>query len=460
MRCLIAILSLLSLATARGADLQAMIDAAPSGATIEVPAGVYGPIKTDKPIKLIGRDWPVIDGAGKSDCVWLAGANTVISGFVIRNSGDDLDQESTGLRVMGRGTVIENNRFENVLFGIDLKSASDCVIKGNYIGSKPLDIARRGDALRLYRSNNCLIEANTIEDGRDALLWYSNKIVVRKNISRRNRYGFHMMYANEVTLEDNDISDNSVGIYLMYGRGYVIRNNRLHKNRGPSGYGLGLKEIDQFRIENNELSGNRAGIYIDGSPFTRKSGKAFIENNIIACNDVGFALLPSTRGNRVGGNTMSDNVEQVAVMGRGAIAGNDFSGNFWSDYAGYDANHDGIGDQAYASRKLFEAMIDKEPKLRLLIYSPAHAAVDFIGQAMPAVQPEAKFTDPTPLMRPKPIQVLTVRDGSPRAIAAVAVGLLGVPGVVFFLLTQRSPDHRRARTARTSSVVQPSGVLS
>ncbi len=446
MRGLIVILTALLGGSAQAGDLQARIDAADSGATIEVQPGVYGPIKTDKPIHLVGRDWPVIDGGGKSDCVVLVGGNSSISGFVIRNSGDDLDRESTGLRVIGKGATIEGNQFENVLFGIDLKSAADCVIRGNHIGSMSLDIARRGDALRLFRSDNCLIENNTIEDGRDALIWYSNKVVIRGNVSRRNRYGFHTMYANDVTIEGNDISDNSVGIYLMYGRNFTIRNNRLHKNRGPSGYGLGLKEIDAYTIHDNLFSGNRVGLYIDGSPMRRKANKAFIENNVIASNDIGLTMLPAVKGNRVGGNTMSDNVEQVAVLGRGALEGNDFTGNFWGDYAGYDANHDGVGDQPYASRKLFESLIDKEPKLRLMLFSPAHDAVEFIGRAIPSIQPEPKFTDARPLMRPTEIRTL-IPTAMPRySMTCAALVLLGAPALIAAALFVRIrfSTHRRS----------------
>lgn len=456
MKTMLLIIFMVGASIARGGDLQAMIDAAEPNATIDVPHGVYGPIKTDKPIKLIGHDWPIIDGGGSSDCVVLVGGASEIRGFVIRNSGNDLDKESAGMRLMGRGTVIENNRFENVLFGIDLKTAPDSIIRGNVIGSMPLDIARRGDALRLFRSNNCLIENNTIEDGRDSLLWYSNKIVVRNNISRRNRYGFHMMFANDVTLENNDISDNSVGVYVMYGRNFVIRNNRLHKNRGPSGYGLGLKEIEAYHIENNLISGNCVAIYIDGSPLTRKPGKAFIERNQIVCNDAGLAMLPAVKGNRIGGNTFSDNIEQVAILGRGAVEGNDFTGNYWGDYTGYDANHDGIGDQPYAARKLFESLIDKEPKLRILVFSPAHDAIEFIGKAIPAIQPEPKFTDAAPLMTPGRVTYKPPEQSF--TIAHVALILLLLP--VWLFLDMWASSIKRNKSASPASREPTIGVTS
>ena len=77
-----------------------------------------------------------------------------------------------------------------------------------------------------------------------------------------------MMYANDVTLEDNVLSDNSVGIYLMYGRKFTLRGNKLLRNRGPSGYGLGLKEVDVYTVERNVFS------MVGRCRFSRGSGLA------------------------------------------------------------------------------------------------------------------------------------------------------------------------------------------
>lgn len=435
MRLLLAILLALT-SIARANDLQARIDAAAPGATIEVGPGVYGPIKVDKPINLIGKGDPVIDGGGHSDCVLLVGGNSTISGFVIRNSGADLDRESCGLRVQGAKTLIENNRLDNVLFGIDLKNAPDCVIRNNVIGSMKLDEARRGDALRLFRSDRALIERNTIEHGRDSLLWYSNKCIVRGNTSRYSRYGFHMMYANDVLLEDNDISRNSVGIYLMYGKGFTVRNNRITHNRGPSGYAIGFKEVDQYEISHNVLSGNCVAIYLDGSPLRRKPGQAFITNNAILCNDIGFSFLPAVKGNTIRGNNLIDNVEQLVVQGRGNVQANEIVGNYWSDYIGYDRNRDGTGDQPYESRKLFESLTSREPKLRLMLYSPAHEAIEFIGRAVPAVRPEVRFSDPAPLSAAAKLSIPGARPARSSSLALAGVGLLMSAAVAAVLLVR------------------------
>lgn len=436
LRLIFVALSFVAAGIVRGGELQSRIDAAQPGDTILVGPGAYREsIVMKKPLKLIGHGSPVIDGGGKGDVVIVQASDCEIRGFTIQNSGDSLDFENTGVRILGKNAIVDSNRFENVLFGIDLKNAANCRITNNHITSKALDIARRGDAIRLFRSNDCLIEKNVIENGRDALLWYSNRVTIKDNISRHNRYGLHMMYANDVMLENNVLSDNSVGVYLMYGKKFTLRGNTFQRNRGPSGYGLGMKEVDAYTIEGNVFSGNRVGCYIDGSPYTRKAGSAIFAHNTFACNDIGMTLLPAVRGNRIVENNFVDNIEQVSVLGRGAIDGNDFAidgrGNFWGDYAGYDANHDGIGDQPYRARKLFESIIDREPKLRLILFSPAHDAIEFIGRAMPAVQPEAKFSDPSPLMQPVEVQAGTANSANRKSLVAVSITLLSVAAGVF-----------------------------
>ncbi|HTL30166.1 MAG TPA: NosD domain-containing protein, partial [Tepidisphaeraceae bacterium] len=154
-----------------------------------------------------------------------------------------------------------------------------------------------------------------------------------------------------------------------------------------------------------------------------------------ACNDIGMSLLPAVRGNRIVANNFVDNFEQVSVLGRGAIDGNEFAvdgrGNFWGDYGGYDANHDGVGDQPYRARKLLESLIDREPKLRLILFSPSHDAIEFIGRAMPAVQPEPKFSDPSPLMEAVEVRGAMHNNANPRGLLAASISLFAIAAGVF-----------------------------
>ncbi|MEX2217559.1 MAG: nitrous oxide reductase family maturation protein NosD [Phycisphaerales bacterium] len=421
-----------------------MIEAAPPGATVRVPAGLYREhIRIARPLTLIGEGRPVIDGEGRGDIVEIVAPGVTLRGFTIRGTGIDLDKENAAIRVWAGRATLEDNTLEDVLFGIDLRESPDSVIRNNRIGGKALDIARRGDGLRLWRADRALVEGNTIHDGRDAVLWYSTGVTARNNTSRACRYGFHLMFSDDVTLEGNHLEGNSVGIYLMYSRGVRVRGNRLIRNRGPSGYGLGFKETDRFTVENNLIAGNRVGIYLDGSPFTADQPGAFTRN-IIARNDAGVTFLPAVRGNEFTLNSFIDNLEQVGVAGRGELRGNAFwkgeTGNFWSDYTGYDQDHDGVGDFVHESRTLFENLMDREPKLRILLFSPAQQAIEFVGRALPAVRPESAFVDEVPLMRPPPIEGLAPLPGSGSGrpgLALASAALLALGGAL--VAAGRSP---------------------
>lgn len=419
-----------------------MIANAMPGDTIAVPAGTYHEhLIIHKPITLNGVGRPTIDGGGTGDIIQISAPDVTIRGFNIRNTGIDLDLENAAIHVTAPRATIEDNTLDSVLFGIDLREAHDGVLRDNRVGGKDLDIARRGDGIRLWRSDRTLLEGNTIHDGRDAVLWYSEGIVARRNTFERSRYGLHLMYSDNVLIEDNTLRENSVGIYVMYSRDVEIRRNRLLKNRGPSGYGLGLKETDRFAVVGNLFTSNRVGAYLDGSPFgTSKPGD--ISNNTFAYNDIAMTFLPAVRGNEIVHNNFIDNLEQISISGRGQLKGNSFwkadEGNYWSDYVGYDQNGDGIGDFVHESQTLFENLLDREPKLRLLLYSPTQQAIEFVGKALPSTRPEPKFIDEVPRIQPFPIEGVPVVAGARSQLATTGFALLGAGGALVVLALTRS----------------------
>jgi len=432
-------------------DISQLISAAKAGDTVLVPAGVYrGEIQIDKPLKLIGVGRPTLDGGGNGDIITVTAPDVEIRGFRICGTGIDLDKENCAIRVNAARVTIVDNILDDVLFGIDLKESPDSVIRGNHIGGKVLDVARRGDGLRLWRADRTIVEDNEIHNGRDAILWYSTDVIVRSNKSHDGRYGFHLMFSNGVTIEKNDLFDNSVGVYLMYSSKLKLIGNRMLRNRGPSGYGLGLKETDDFLVQGNIFVGNCVGIYIDGSPFaTPDSGR--ITENTISANDTGVEFLPAVKGNHLWSNSFVDNFEQIAILGRGELTGNEFDrderGNFWSDYPGYDRDGDGVGEANYESRLLFENLTAREPSLRLFMFSPIHQAVEFIARAVPAVRPEPKFTDYYPLIEPPIEHGAELGSSTSLVMVALSAGLLSIAtavlGIVFFSPIRDAMRERR-----------------
>jgi nitrous oxidase accessory protein len=440
----------------QASPLQERIDSASPGATIDVGPGIYkGHLRIDRSVRLVGHGRPILDAGGTGDVVEIAAENVTLRGFVVRSTGTDLYGENVGVRALSGGATIEDNELADVLFGIDCKAAPRCVIRGNTIGGKHLDIARRGDGIRLWRSDGSVIEGNTIRDGRDCILWYSDGVIVRGNTSERCRYGFHLMYSNDATIEGNTLTGNSVGIYFMYSKGMTLSGNRILHNRGPSGFGIGLKDTDTFTIENNLIAGNRVGIYVDNGAAVH-AGTALIARNTLATNDTGIQLLPSVKGGTFTENSFLDNFEQVGVLGRGSVEDNEFErggrGNFWSDYAGYDLDGDGIGESSYEARKLFENMTAREPKLRLWLFSPAQEAIEFVARAVPAVQPEAKFEDVSPLVRPVGCVLPVPVASSSRPMWTLAVLLVGGAGAGMGIALVPGVRRRRAAGAAPTPI--------
>ncbi len=80
--------------------------------------------------------------------------------------------------------------------------------------------------------------------------------------------------------------------------------------------------------------------------------------------------------NLISDNSFIENEQQVLVAGGGQLRDNEWTvrdrGNYWSDYAGYDADGDGRGDMAYEARRLLDDMLGNRPELRLFLYAVEH----------------------------------------------------------------------------------------
>ena len=396
---------------------KALARAAP-GDTIRVLGGVYaGPFVIDKALHLVGIDRPVLDGGGEGTVITFLAPGSVLEGFRVTRSGALNEKEDSGLRAEASITV-RNNVFEDVLYGINLKAARDSVIEGNHVSGRDIHVARRGDGIRIWESHGTRIVDNTVVGARDVVIWYSEDLEIRGNEIREGRYGLHYMYSHDSRIADNRLLDNAVGGYLMYSTGLDIEDNVAAGNHGPSGYGLAFKDSDRVAIRGNVLVGNRVGLYLDNTPSRREVRNA-VANNTMAWNDIGTLLLPSVERNDFAANAFVENHQHVALSARGTAEGNDFTpggiGNYWSGYAGFDANtRDGIGDLPYRQISLFDDLLTRKPSMRLFTQSPAQVAIDLAARAFPVFQPPPLLVDEAPLLAPPaPSVTAPPADGRP-----------------------------------------------
>ncbi len=419
-------------------DLLAAIAAAQAGDTIRVPAGHYaGPVQIYKPLKLIADGRVVIEGSGEGNVITVSASDVAISGFIIRRTGTNIDHPNAGIFASAPRASIQNNLVQDTLFGIHLNNSTGSYVGNNIIeGKTDLPLPRRGDGIKLWSSHRSTVENNTLINCRDLVLWYSQSLTVRGNKVSHGRYGLHCMFASDAVMENNDVRDNSVGIFIMYSQNLELDRNIIAHNRGPSGFGLGIKDVDGVDCHDNVFVDNRVGIHIDNSP-SRVDLTHHFYNNVIAFNDIGLGLMPSVHSNVFIGNSLLDNIQQIGVFGGGELAGNSYTqydrGNYWSDYRGYDANGDGIGDVPHRSQSLFQNLMDREPKLRLFQFSLAQQAIELASRAFPIVKPQVRATDTAPLMHPVKPDLPALAAGrawSPLAIVASIAMLAAGLGIV------------------------------
>ncbi len=443
-------------------SLAEAIDLAEPGAEIVVRGGEYpGGLVIGKSLTLTGIDHPVIDGGNSGTLVFAKDVDLTMSGFTLRRTGSVHDKEDSAIVVEGGRATILDNTIEDALFGVYLKDAQGSTIRGNVIQGKDVDIAMRGDGIKVWFSDDVTIEGNQASSGRDVILWYSNRGIVRNNVLDHERYGLHLMFSNDALIEGNSMRANSIGLFIMYSKNIRVVGNSLSDNHGPSGGGIGLKDVDNITVEGNRFVNNQVGAQIDTSP-TSNGIENYWRDNVFAFNQTAIGIMPSVQHNTLTGNSFVDNSEHVATLGRGQLHGITWSengiGNYWSDYAGFDADGDGIGDIPYRAERLFESLMDDNPELKLFLFSPSAMAIDFAAKAFPGVRPETKLEDPSPLITPSVSPFLPAPEqlsGGSRLVVG-GFGLVSAAGA-FALIGRLRP--KRGTNARRRSATMSGAVL-
>jgi nitrous oxidase accessory protein len=375
---------------------QTLVDEASPGSVLRPPPGVYaGPVLVDKPLIIEGGGQVTIDGGGKGTVFVLEAKGATLRGINIKGSGDSHDSDDTCLNVRGDHNLIEGVDISDCLFGIDLKQSNHNTLVANRIRSKPLELGVRGDGLRLWYSNHNLIEKNEVIDSRDMVAWYSNHNVYRGNIGKRSRYSIHFMFAKDNLVEGNAFYDNAVGVYLMYTERVHVRNNIISHATGAAGMALGFKESSDSDIENNEVIYCAVGVGSDLSPFEPDSTIRF-KGNRFAYNGIAIRFTSEMGGNILTDNVFEGNLTDVIQTGRGKANLNQWRGNFFADYQGFDRNGDGIGDTPHEQYSYADQIWIEQPAAQFFKTAPVLELLDFLERLAPFSLPEMQLRDDKP----------------------------------------------------------------
>ena len=384
-------------------SLQSRIDDARPGRTVIVDGGIHrGPIVIRGPLTVIGRNGAVVDGGGRGSVVTIEGDDVLFRGFTVRNSGRQVTEEAAGIKATGNSHRIESNVVHDVYFGIHVAGGAGHVIEGNQIAPGQTHGARPGHGVSLWNARDTRILRNRVSDARDGVyLSFAENVLVAGNEVIGCRYGLHSMSSREAQFLENIVKGNLLGAALMTSDRLVLRRNRIEQHRnGPAAYGVLLKDIGDLVAEDNKILTNRVGIYAEGVPY-QPSHHAIVSRNLIAGNDVGVALQ-SNAALTFTGNRIADNLTDVRALGHHLAAAMQWSregrGNSWSQYRGYDADADGIGDVPHRVDAAMDALVRRNPTVQAFLYTPAHLALEAAARMFPLYRQPPLLVDDRPLL--------------------------------------------------------------
>jgi len=378
--------------------LQALIDAAPAGSTLLAPAGLHaGPLRIDRPLTIDGGNQAEIRGSGKGTVVSIAGSNVTLRGFAISGSGESHDGIDAGILIEGSGHRIDNNRIEDVLFGIHLRQAVNTTVSNNRVTGKPLELGLRGDAVRVWNGTGNRIEANRFRRARDLTFINAPDNRVVGNRFSDGRYGMQVVFSPRLKVERNHISDMGTGIVVLYSRDVELRDNHIEHALSGGGAGIVFKDSDTGIVERNTVLHCAVGLKVDAPP--EPVGVLEVRDNRFAHNIVGLFFYGEAGGHRFARNRFDNNLTTVAISGQGAGESNVWRSNRWDEYQGFDRNRDGTGDTPHDAWLYADRIWMETPMATFFRNSPILELLDFLERLAPFSLPYRILRDPTPVMR-------------------------------------------------------------
>ncbi|UEC43199.1 MAG: Cell surface glycoprotein [Methanothrix sp.] len=196
--------------------IQAAIEAAVDGDTVEVGSGTYSEnVVVDKRITLRGVDTgegvPVVNAASNGSAVLLEAGGSVLEGLHITNSGP---HPSAGIEVVSSDNIISGCSIWNSgWWGIYLKGGSTNNTVANSIASNSVN-----DGIMVFRSpGNRFVENTIMNNGDNGIqILESEKNVVERNVVGNNtNSGISLESSQNSEVKGNVITYNSVGIQLL-----------------------------------------------------------------------------------------------------------------------------------------------------------------------------------------------------------------------------------------------------
>lgn len=394
------ILLILFLSTIINANLlQKAIDKAPINSVLKLPNGTYiGNININKPISIIGNgNNVIIQGENKNSVININSSNVILKNLIIQGSGSRLDNRDSGIKISNsKDSIIDGCTIKDSLYGIDMGMVETSTIQNNYIRSKDFDISLRGNALKLYYSNNNIIRNNEIYDTKDIIFSYSNNNLFTQNHIAKSRFGMHIIKSHKNKIDNNHFEFNSVGLIFAGAKDTKVINNTIKSSMGKAGIAVLIKGVSNFVFKKNKVTFNSKAFYIDAK-HNEEEIKRFITDNEISYNMEAFHFHGAIKQNMIKNNTIFGNIDDVVKSVRGNMTSqNIVEGNYWDQYSGFDLNKDGVGDTTYKMFQYADRLWHYNNKIKFFYATPIISILNFILRIAPFVEPVLLLEDTKP----------------------------------------------------------------
>jgi parallel beta-helix repeat protein len=292
--------------------------------------------------------------------------------------------------------TVQNLSLDNNGQGILLANTTDSTVTGNSITNNQEGIRLFASSNNVFRNNNINnnafklwiqdgsandIDTSNTVDGKPIIYWVNQQSrtvpsdagyvalinctdITAQNLNiSNNRQGILLVSTTESSIMESNLSNNCYGIQLEECADISILGNRIENNEERGVY---LSQSSNNIINNNAITKSGVGIQIGSITgyFDETSSNNQIVGNSITENVCGIRFAEIESIDMFYHNSVINNTKQVDFRYQGTSntsallnLDNGVEGNYWSDYAGNDTNHDGIGDTEYPVASLMTSMM-------------------------------------------------------------------------------------------------------
>ena len=269
-----------------------------------------------------------------------------VYGYLAQNFINDADTTNT---VDGKPVYYWTDRHDQT---VPLNAGTAIVVNSSGITVENLVFKNNSGMVEVAFSHDCLIKNVTVYRSPGIYLLYSySNVISENNVTYTGSWPAIMLELTHYNrVANNYVSNIGVSAIWLEDTMYntIIGNTVINSSGGS------MQEFDGSAVLVDDSVGcNVIGNYLSGSVFGVTVGgdvaKNLVMDNNIVKNEAGIGLWLG-QDNKIYHNNFIENKKQVRIVLTPRNSYDDgypHGGNYWSDYTGWDANNDGIGDLPY-----------------------------------------------------------------------------------------------------------------